>query len=341
MLSKLSLTLSARRYLRRDIEFPARVWDAIVSASNHLQVLEISLDYAEEGAWSVLMRTTLARLRTLRLTMDAYNWPCAHVQAFLERHPVLEDLRLKSPPYCGPEGIALSSTFPNLKFLYPYILLLERLDLRTQQVFSLLPGSAALQRLRALCVAQPVRNCIDGFITAPTVQLRVCGVLSDLAQPHLADVVRAVAPTLRCLELDSVNEDVFANLLPHIRELLALAVVGGNQDPSWRPLPSSWAPEDLRALLSAIGPFPTLTALRLDRPRKTDIPLPPALLADLGPHPTHLQYIRWAVNDVPLTYSIERHDGRNVGRALAGALFPRVGDWTAESVLDHLGGFTD
>ena len=37
-----------------------------------------------------------------------------------------------------------------------------------------------------------------------------------------------------------------------------------------------------------------------------------------------------------MTYVIERRDGLLAGRPLPGLPFPRKGDWTADSVLDHL-----
>ncbi|KAJ6540880.1 hypothetical protein DFH09DRAFT_1368519 [Mycena vulgaris] len=41
--------------------------------------------------------------------------------------------------------------------------------------------------------------------------------LPDLSETEVVDAVRAVAPTLRCLELDCVDEDAFPVLLVHIR----------------------------------------------------------------------------------------------------------------------------
>ena len=82
--------------------------------------------------------------------------------------------------------------------------------------------------------------------------------------------------------------------------------------------------------------MPNLTALRLVNWKKNGVPLAPADLAALGAAPPRLRYIHWDVSLPPVTYVIECRDGLLAGRSLPGLPLPRKGDWTADSVLDHL-----
>ncbi|KAJ6499491.1 hypothetical protein DFH09DRAFT_1203790 [Mycena vulgaris] len=354
-LGYLSLIGDARRYLRTDVEFPVGVWRAISAASAHLKALEISVGDTEVDHWRTLMLATIPILRVLNLEMAAHGWECTYVQAFLDRHPALEALTLDLPTCCGPEGITLDSTFPNLKSFAmnaPRLIpedstflerhpKLERLRLDTVQTFSI--GGAALQNLRALYITHSMQWCMPAFATAtqaPVVQLRLRS-QPDLSYPTVAEVVTVVAPTLRCLELDQVDEDAFAVLLVQIRPLLKrapglaeLAIIGRS---SW-PKPPTFNAQDLRELLVAIGDAGNLIALRLEDPWKRGASISSPILADLGPLPLALKYIQWNVAATPVTYAIERMNEKNIGSAMECPPFPRAaGDWTAESVLDHLG----
>ncbi|KAJ7681277.1 hypothetical protein B0H17DRAFT_1182067 [Mycena rosella] len=354
-LRRISLKWNARRYLGTDVEFPSEVWGAISAASSHLEALEISVGVTEERDWQILMVGTIPNLRVFDLQMAAHGWECAYLQEFLDKHPSIEDLTLELPTCCGPEGITLESTFPALKAFAmnaPRLTVgdssflerhprLERLRLDTVQQFSL--NGQGLHNLRAMYITHSIAWCLPAFSFSLTGSLTPITHLRLRSQPDLshatvAEVVGTVAGTLRCLELDQVDEEAFTVLLVHIRGLMQLApnlaelaIVARE----W-PKPPRWDEKNLINLLAAIDDS-TLVALRVVH-YKSGMPLPPSVLTDLGPVPSSLKYIGWDVPRQPITYAIGRLGDKNIGRAMACSPFPREGEgWTAESVLDHLG----
>ncbi|KAJ7058522.1 hypothetical protein C8F01DRAFT_1255672 [Mycena amicta] len=377
-----------------DVVFPKEAWAAI--ALNHRSLRELDVVVSglgeEQNAWFPLTLPVYPHLRVLRVNLpDAHGWHCEELQKMLDRHcPVLEDLALQLPMCCGPSGITLLNTHPHLKsfelesthlcssaedrgagedFLvrHPQI---QRLSLRSDHY---LHPAGPQSKLRALRIDQSTILTIRARLFGPTqddsdlssfalsaygtdiTHLRLVNV-PHLSSPLVPGVVRSLAHTLRCLELDREDFRSFKVLLEHIRELLAdatqleeLAIMGAN---SW-PISPYWTVNHLRDLLSVLSKIPALP-LRAIRffSHSNGVqaePLPAQFLEDMGSMPDRLEYIRWDVfrlreDDVQSTlYRVERvKDGRlesNKACLMHEARLPwsqRRADWTGESILDHL-----
>ncbi|KAJ6564066.1 hypothetical protein B0H19DRAFT_1067663 [Mycena capillaripes] len=220
----------------------------------------------------------------------------------------LEELVLRLPRWYEPLGLNLRSTHPCLKrFKLTSCLLLPGLHLdflvrdptlnypyletEHPMLFSL-PS-----QLRALNVAH------NTFLRSPTFraasQPQLTQRLRNMRQLSVlmvSEAVTAIVSTLRCLELDEVEEYAYAGLLKYVGPFL-------------HPAPSL---EELGFLGCLLYPMPAiprstilavpLMALRFLDHYKTKDPLSCSLLEDLGLLPARLKYIEWDVTSQPVVY---------------------------------------
>lgn len=194
----------------------------------------------------------MPNLRSLRMDMgNAHGWDCAHFQDFLDRLPRLENLQLLFPECCGPRGLPLSATYPNLISLELVAATLTPSDYKPIFSTDLLRRHPKLQRLSLICdftmdlsdsdlpclqvlhIDEATLWCNPLLLSAtakrPIRHLRLADV-SNLFEPKVFNAVKAAAETLRCLEIeDSMDwtpEDIerLPTLLMTVPDLKELAV---------------------------------------------------------------------------------------------------------------------
>jgi hypothetical protein len=283
----------------------------------------------------------------------------------LESLSDLEELVLQFPLCCAPSGITLGSTHPHLKRLslttcqlfdesdflarHPTI---ERLFLDSEQSFS---GGSSPNMLWAVNIDESSLFSSPTVLDSQITHLRLREIAEDM-DPGLPAAIRAVAQSLRCLELevhgqggfkdDQTEEpNVTVNITHLLRSVPALDELGiiYHKRP---PLPPNWASNLLvssfffvrrysRArqtyVLAAMDPAAPLRALRI----YYNETLPQERLDDLGPLPSRLKYIGWDTDATSLIHVVERRGDKNaVGNTLT--RLP-TDDWTTQTVLGFFG----
>ncbi|KAJ6557573.1 hypothetical protein B0H19DRAFT_1148122 [Mycena capillaripes] len=336
-----------REYRGRSVCFSADIWTSISRASVNLQELDVSIQSSEEHWFRSITDTPFCNLRILRIRMkDAHGWDCENLKKVLDTLYDLEELSLHLPLCCGPRGLTFHSTHPRLRrfsfsssFLIPEVDFLARhpglecLYLDTEQPFAFSP----LNQLRVLSVDQSTLLRLPTAVSSHTqlTHLRLRR-MPHLSVPMVGEAVRAVARTLRCLELDEIDRRANFILLKHIVPLLSSAPALeelGILGLSSYPPPPNWTAKKLCKFLAVFDRTVPLVALRFGDHFKTGELLPPALLNNFGRLPPRLKYIGWDVTPRPMVYVIERRAKKNVGSAVER---PVGGDWASESILQYM-----
>ncbi|KAJ7872699.1 hypothetical protein B0H13DRAFT_2553228 [Mycena leptocephala] len=315
----------------RVVQLSEGVGAAVSSVLGSLQEFEIYVR-AKDSIWCALTRTRFSQLRVFRLYLcDVHSWDCAELQIMLDTLCHVEELALEFPTCCGPYGITLGSTYPISNdsrsppancFRNPNFCCDTRLwRASTSRLSSVNEGSL---------FASPTLVGPGSKIT----HLRFREIEEDRIQV-LADMVRAVGRTLRCLELDVEGEED-GPIPRHATDLLSLAPALDElaiiRQRSTRRLPLNWSSNLLTDLLAALGLASPVCAVRLC----CDEALPQSRLDDLGPLPPRLKYIGWDVHATSLVYEIQRQPGDKNAIANRVTRLP-TSDWMAEGVLRFLG----
>lgn len=203
----------------------------------------------------------------------AHGWGCRKLQRFFNELEELEDLRLTFPTCCGPHGIDFSATHPKLKTFsltsnelcapsdfFDRHHSLESLELYTLQSFIITESS--LRGLKALSIDRDTLRLNPAFLSfhAPTSITHLRLRMPHLSLRRVSNAVIVVSQTLRCLELDEVDQPAFAKLLVKLADLmkripclLELGILGG----TYHCTPADWTPDDLVSLrtYSSLSPF--------------------------------------------------------------------------------------
>ncbi|KAF7345718.1 hypothetical protein MVEN_01591900 [Mycena venus] len=346
-----SLTWRSPLYRRRaNVALSEDAWITISSALGSLTELDIYIPSTEKHIWAPISRVHFTQLRVFRLNLSgAHGWDCALLQQTLDSLYLLEELALNFPLCCGPRGITLASTHPHLRrFSFISCSLVEESDflarhpgleslyLETEQSFCSGTDASSPKMLRALSTDETSLDSSETLMTYPIIHL--CLREIDMDDEYImgnwcADVVCAVARTLRCLELDlgglhdvPISPSV-AGLLSTAPALAEVTIIRRKR----LPLPPNWASNLLTGLLAAIAPATTLRAVRLC----CEEALPEERLQDLGPLPPRLKYIGWDVGSTTLVYVIERRGDKNVVANTLTRL--STDDWATEGVLPFMG----
>ncbi|KAJ7906162.1 hypothetical protein B0H13DRAFT_2021430 [Mycena leptocephala] len=343
------LRWSNREFRGRWVRYSEDVWTAIFSVLGPLRELELHVPESEKFYLYSLARTRFSQLRILRLLLPGvHGGDIAHLQEMLESLSDLEELVLQFPLCCAPSGITLGSTHPHLKCLslttcqlfdesdflarHPTI---ERLFLDSEQSFS---GGSSPNMLRAVNIDESSLFSSPTVLDSQITHLRLREIAEDM-DPGLPAAIRAVAQSLRCLELevqggfkdDQTEEpNVTVNITHLLRSVPALDELGiiYHKRP---PLPPNWASNLLTYVLAAVDPAAPLRALRI----YYNETLPQERLDDLGPLPSRLKYIGWDTDATSLIHVVERRGDKNgVGNTLTRS---PTDDWTAQTVLGFFG----
>ncbi|KAF7345726.1 hypothetical protein MVEN_01592700 [Mycena venus] len=342
-----SLRLDGWEFKGHIVDISEEAAAAVSSVLGSLQELEMYIPF-ESHIWNSLTSTRFAQLRVFRLSLlSAHGWDCSSLQQMLNTLCHLEELALEFPVCCGPFGLTLGSTHPHLKrFSFTGCALMDECDflarhpsleslyLETDQSFSNGTDSSPLKMLRALSINGYSLCYCPTLLNSPITHLRLREI-DEEPDPALADTIRALGRTLRCLELDveGLEDEPIPqhaiDLMSNAPALDELAII--RHRPS--PLPHNWASNLITDLLAALGPTTPIRALRV----RCDDALPQTRLRGLGPLPVRLKYIGWDVGRASsVVYSMERRPGdedvfvNTVTRAA-------TDDWMAEAVLPFMG----
>ncbi|KAJ7643422.1 hypothetical protein DFH06DRAFT_1477180 [Mycena polygramma] len=304
---------------------------------------------------------THTHLRALRLDLPgAHGLNCAHLQEMISSLSYLEELSLDFPLCCGPRGITLASTHPLLRrfsftscSLFPesdFLLRhpsIETLFLETDQYFStggILTdfASPGPSMLRFLNVDESSLWHSSSLFDSKITHLRLRDLYGDM-ESTAADALSALAPTIRCLELEveGAREDPMPEYIVTLLRaapglaLDELAIIRHGVNPG----SDGWCTTLLTDLFATFGPAAPLRALRI----QCAGPLLVAQLHDLGPLLPRLRYIGWDVvasGDAGSICSsaihiVERHGDKNA--VVQTISRPWTKDWTAQSILRYLG----
>ncbi|KAF7353999.1 hypothetical protein MVEN_01086700 [Mycena venus] len=328
------------------IAFPENVWTAMSHVMIPLQELELCVNAREMHIWGSITCLCFTQLRVFRIYLpDAGGWNCSDFQTMLDSLCDLEELSLVLSIYDGPRNITLGSTYPHLRrfsftsnAVFPasdFLLRhpkLEILFLEMDQVFHW-PDPSTHSALRILNIDEHTLVSSPIVMNARIIHLRFRS--SHLGSSVLLDTVRAVACTLRCLELEVYTpfEVGYAALLDAAPALVELGIICSA---SYR-IPD-WSTQVLCNLVSVLDPAAPLRALRLRHLRREDDKLPVSFLNDLeglDSFPPRLEYIGWDFVTTSLIYVITKLGGKNsVSRTLTRSRIPE--DWTEENVLHYL-----
>ncbi|KAJ6471728.1 hypothetical protein C8R47DRAFT_742252 [Mycena vitilis] len=305
---------------------------------------------------------TNSKLRALCLYLPrAHGWDCAHLQAMIDTLADLEDLSLELPVCCNLHGITLRSTHPLLTcFSFISTTLVPESDflvrhprihalfLETEQSFTFDPNVRSM--LRALNTDETSLCASPSLLNAQITHLRLREV-DEYMEAMPADALRALAPTLRCLELEVIGarDDprfVPAHVLTPLQAAPALALDELAIIRPGVPLPEGCFTTLLTDLFTALGPTTPLRALRIYCVHP--LPIADLELIPFLPLPPRLQYIGWDATSTFTSASaihvLERLDGKNgasdigvVARTLKTIHRPWTEDWAAQGVLRYLG----
>ncbi|OBZ71557.1 hypothetical protein A0H81_08505 [Grifola frondosa] len=325
-------------YFRENPRRLPHVWEALAANASTLELLDVSFFQSDVDSLHTISSTAYRALSTLRLDLfTGHGWNASrlHEMLFSLRH--LTSLALVLPMCCGPTGLSLSYTLPNLQsfalrssglpecvegdIVPPTSLFLSRhpsiksLFLETDDDFDV--KDSTVPNLQALslfyCGDSTFTNLVgSGAVLRPITHLRLSGYRMYSVHPTN---IQIFSPTLHCLELGRTISEFreftvpflkdLSGLIPGLRELGILAGSGLSS-----PVPKPLSADDMISLLAAINPrdFPELRALRFsDRNGQL---LPPEFLADLPPVPPNLEYICWDVDYKEHFYKIARFGDR-------------------------------